>query len=187
MTTDTPRVAAPPRAPRATRLKVVAFSIVVVGVVLDLWTKAVMQDLLMMVPGQPGERSIEVIPGFLSWSGTWNPGITFGLAQDWTYSILLFTIVACVGLIIWLALSRSSSRTFHVGLALILSGALGNLYDRAHWQKVRDFVLVYWKDPSAWSWYAFNLADSMIVVGVGVVLFRELFLRGKAAPQTAPS
>ena len=174
---------------REVRWKVVALCIVLVGVTLDLWLKAFMADWLGMTPKVPGSlRHYEVIPGFLRWEGNWNAGITFGLAQGWTYWILAFTVVASLGIAAWIVLTRSRSRLFHVGLSLILAGALGNLYDRFQWQEVRDFVVVYWKDPSIWQWPAFNLADSMIVVGVGLILWLELFGRRPvpASPRTAP-
>jgi len=166
------------------RVKVGSLLLVVVGVVLDLWSKAYMMGWLGMDPDLEGSaRSHTVIPGFFDFSGNWNRGVTFGLAQGWTYPILVFTVVACVGLTLWLLMTRSRSRLLHVALALILAGAVGNLPDRCTWHKVRDFVLVYWKDPSIWQWPAFNLADSMIVVGVILILWRELF--GHRAPVPA--
>lgn len=158
---------------------------VAVGVTLDLWSKAYMANWLGLDPDHVvSERTVEVIPGFFAWSGNWNTGITFGLFQGHTYVILWFTVAACAALLAWLVLSRNSSTLFRVALALILSGALGNLYDRWNWHKVRDFVLLYWKDHSV-SWPAFNLADSMIVVGVILILWRELFGRKGPAPVPA--
>ena len=171
----------------AVKWKLVAAVIVVVGAALDLWSKSYMQHWLQMDPDHlDRSRFVEVIPGFFAWAGNWNTGVTFGLAQGWTWAILVFTVVACTGLVAWLALTKSRSRLLHVALALVLAGAIGNLYDRVTWHQVRDFVLVYWKDPSVWQWPAFNLADSMIVVGVILILWRELFGRKeKSAPAAA--
>ena len=175
------------RPARVRRLKVIALVIVVVGIAVDLWSKAYMQDLLVLAPrAQRSEKVVEVIPGLFRFEGLWNPGVTFGLAQGWTESILAFTAVASGGILAWLLLTRSRSRLLHVALGMILAGALGNLYDRWKWQEVRDFLLVYWKDPSVWHWPAFNVADSMIVVGVGFILGIELFGRRGAAPSPAP-
>ncbi len=172
--------------PRSRRLKVLAILIVVVGVAADLWTKAEMQDRLGMRPDQPhaSEREIHVVPGFFKLAGNWNTGVTFGMAAGWTQPILLFTCAASVGILAWLLLTRSRSRALHVALALILSGALGNLYDRWTWHKVRDFLVVYWKDPSIWQWPAFNVADSLIVSGVILILWLELFGR-RAEPASS--
>ena len=172
------------RPPRARRLKIVALVIVVVGIAVDLWSKSYMQERLGMSPDFQGSREhVEVIDGFFRFEGNWNTGVTFGIAQGWTEPILIFTVLASVGLAAWLVLTRSQSRLLHVALAMILAGALGNLYDRFTWHKVRDFLLVYWKDPSVWQWPAFNVADSMIVVGVSFILGIELF--GHRTPKPA--
>jgi lipoprotein signal peptidase len=163
-----------------TRLKLVCLAIVVVGTALDLWSKQAMQDLLGMDPHRESERVVEVIPGVLRWSGHWNRGITFGALQGLTEPIRVFTLVASLGIAAWLVLSRNPSRLLHVALSMILAGALGNLHDRLRWGGVRDFVDFY-----AIRYPAFNLADSMIVVGVGLVLWREIF--GRRASRGAES
>ena len=155
-----------------------------VGVVADLWTKAFMERRLDMDPS-PGAGPFgreEVIPGFLAWEGTYNEGVTFGLFGGQTNGIMLFTAVATVALIIWLIATRRRSFWLHLGLGMILGGAIGNLYDRLQWQKVRDFILVYVGD---FKWPNFNVADSLIVMGVIVILAEELFLRPKDAPKPA--
>ena len=169
-------------ASRTWTLKLVALAIVAIGCVADLVTKADMQTRLGMDPDRAGsERRIEVIAGFFRFEGTWNPGITFGLARDGhTLAIKTFTVLACGAILAWLLLTRTRSRLFHVALAMILGGAIGNLYDRFQWNQVRDFLLVYWKDPSVWHWPAFNVADSLIVVGVILILGFELFGRRHA-------
>jgi len=167
---------------RLFKLKLVCLGLFVVWLALDLWTKADMQDRLGMVPGQPrGEREIDVIPGFFAWQGTWNPGVTFGIAPGQTNLILALTGIATIALLAWFAGTRSQSKCLHVGLSIILAGAIGNLWDRWHYGEVRDFILVYLGDlgdPNKWTWPNFNVADSGIVVGVGLVLFDALFGRG---------
>jgi len=151
---------------------------------LDLWSKEYMQELLgLQVQQNRSAQEIDLIPGFLAWQGTWNPGVTFGLAPGQTNVILTLTSIATLGLLIWFAGTRSRSRCLHIGLALILAGAVGNLWDRYHWGKVRDFILVYLgdlKDPS-WTWPNFNVADSGIVIGVSLILFDALFGLGAQA------
>ncbi len=189
-TSPSPSLSAPPPVGRSTRWKVVGLVIVLVGIAADLWTKDLMQGLLGMTPEQPhgSERQQEVIDGFLRFAGNWNAGVTFGMAAGLTQPILLFTMVASLGIGAWLLLTRSPSRVLHVALALILAGAIGNLHDRWRWKMVRDFIVVYWKDPSIWQWPAFNVADSMIVVGVSLILWLELFGRRDqpSPPETAP-
>lgn len=167
-----------PAGPSLLRLKLVGLGLLGVLLALDLWTKAHMQDLLGLVPGHPrSAREIDVIPGFLAWQGTWNPGVTFGLARGHTHTILLLTALATLLLLIWFLATRVAGWLLHAGLALILSGAIGNLYDRSQWNEVRDFVLVYLGDleQPTWTWPNFNVADAAIVTGVWLVIWDALF------------
>jgi signal peptidase II len=187
MTDEAPapaRVAEPrgPRPPRLRRLKVVALVLIVLGLAVDLVTKDWMQDLLGMDPAHPeSTKRIVLIPRLVGLEGTWNTGVTFGLAQGQTEWIFAFTGLAILGLVLWLLATRTPSRALHIGLALVLAGAVGNLYDRWSWHKVRDFLLVHTgpiENPS-WKWPNFNAADSFIVVGVGLILWEELFGRAR--------
>ena len=164
--------------PRARPLKILALVIVAVGIAADLWSKSYMQDLLDLRPREHAKNApVDVIPGFARFDGTWNPGVTFGLAAGWTQPILAFTVVASLGIFAWLLLTRSRRVLLHVALGMILAGALGNLYDRWKWQEVRDFIDVYVGEKH---WPAFNVADSMIVVGVSFIVGIELFGRREA-------
>jgi signal peptidase II len=199
MTDEVPASPRGPRPARLRRLKVVALVLIVAGVVVDLTTKAWMQDYLAMDPNdKTSTLRKEIVPGFFGLEGTWNPGVTFGLAKGQTEWIFAFTGLAIVGLVLWLLGTRTPSRALHVGLALVLSGAVGNLYDRWNWHEVRDFLLIHTgpiTSPS-WKWPNFNAADSFIVVGVGLILWEELFGRSRRerraraaapAPQEAAS
>ncbi|MCC7136976.1 MAG: signal peptidase II [Planctomycetes bacterium] len=179
MSSDAPP---PPTRPGVfTPRKLVALVIVVLGFASDLWTKGWMQERLGMDPDVVHQSDvIEVIPGCFRFQGNWNTGITFGLAAGHTEPILMFTAAACAVILGIVLLSRSPSRLLLVALAMILGGALGNLYDRWKWHKVRDFVVLYVGD---WQWPAFNVADTLIVVGVVLILWRELF--GHRAPAPA--
>lgn len=158
--------------------KLVALVLVVAALGVDLWSKGWMQDRLRMDAAHPEvSEVIELVPGFFRLHGHWNPGITFGMLPHRTEAILTFTVLACLGLFVAILVNTSRSRLLHVSLALILGGALGNLYDRWQWQQVRDFLVVYWKSPEIWQWPAFNAADSFIVVGVILILWREFFGR----------
>lgn len=166
-------------ADRPWRLKVLALTVLVVGLALDLGTKAWFADLLGMDSGVQGPfGEIDLIPGFFALQGTYNPGVTFGLAPGQTGPILLFTGVATLGLLAWLLFTRRASRMLHVALGMILAGALGNLWDRWHYSKVRDFFLLYTGDLAepSFKWPNFNVADAFIVVGVCLILLDELVL-----------
>jgi signal peptidase II len=123
--------------------------------------------------------SITVIPGFFRIIHTENPGAAFGIFADspsqWKVGLLiLFSVVA---LLIVSALLWKTSHTMTstgVGLALILGGAVGNLWDRVVSHRVVDFLLFY---VGHYQWPAFNVADSAIVVGAGLLVLEILFTK----------
>ncbi|WP_293856597.1 signal peptidase II [uncultured Alsobacter sp.] len=108
----------------------------------------------------------------------WNRGISYGLFQqheDWgRYGLVVLSVAAAVGLGIWLM--RSSGWVLALGLGLLIGGALGNAVDRFVYGAVVDFVLLYWIPVFP---YVFNLADSAIVAGVGLLLYDSLVLEGR--------
>jgi signal peptidase II len=131
--------------------------------------------------------SIAVIPRIFYITHVENRGAAFGLFNDspseWKIALLvLFSVVA---LVIVSALLWRSSHTMTasaVGLSLILGGAVGNLWDRLLNGRVVDFLLVY---IGSYPWPAFNVADSAIVVGAGLLVFEILFVKPPAAEKSA--
>ena len=127
---------------------------------------------------------------FLGLTEVLNPGITGGMlgsALDAKY-ITILTGLATIAILVYMLRSRSLGRVHLVGLALILGGAIGNLYDRLQFGKVRDFIDVWprlaFPSDRSWlyHWPTFNLADSAIVVAVGLMVAHWLFAgrKGKA-------
>ncbi len=172
------------------RLKLIGLLLFVVILVADLWSKSYMQTLLGLDAGpdaRVGAQAIDVIPGFLAWQGTWNPGVTFGMFAGQTIFILILTGLATCALFVWFLGTRHPGKCLHIGLSLILAGAVGNLYDRIQWDKVRDFILIYLGDLDApsWTWPNFNIADSGIVCGVILVLWDSLFGLGAKRAKAA--
>ena len=112
-----------------------------------------------------------------------NRGAAFGLFNDSPspWKIALLVVFSVVALVIVSALLWRSSHTMTatgVGLSLILGGALGNLWDRVLNGRVVDFLLVY---IGSYQWPAFNIADSAIVVGAGLLVYEILFAKAPAA------
>jgi signal peptidase II len=139
-------------------------------VALDQWTKAIVASAM------PLYSSRDVIPGFFSLVHTRNPGIAFSLFADsgpLVRNILvpLVSIAAVALIIAMLWGSRNTGAKTYAGLALILSGAVGNLYDRAAYGYVVDFLDFY---IGAYHWPAFNVADSCITIGAGLILLDAL-------------
>lgn len=135
----------------------------------------------------PLHDTIQVIPGFFRLTHVENRGAAFGLFADspsqWKIAVLvLFSIVALAIVSVLLWRNSHSMRTTGVGLALILGGAVGNLWDRLLSGKVVDFLLFY---LGQYQWPAFNVADSAIVVGAGLLVMEILFGKSSAHEKSA--
>ena len=144
---------------RKTRL-VLPGLIVAVVVVLDLVTKSWALRTLS------GGRSIEALGGLLPLNLTFNRGAAFGLTigddPRWFFIPVTVAAIAFLVLMIWQARPGEGSRT--VAAALVLGGALGNLYDRVRWDTgVVDFIGPL--DLGFMDWPIFNVADSAITCG----------------------
>jgi signal peptidase II len=133
---------------------------------------------------------VTVIPELLDLVMVRNRGVAFGIFNDgdrpWQALALGVLAVLAMTLIVRLVwrLPEPALRQ-RVGLALIFGGAAGNLLDRLRLGEVVDFVDVY---VGQWHWPAFNLADSSICVGVGLLLLdfgRREARKGERVPDTA--
>jgi signal peptidase II len=132
-------------------------------------------------------ESIQVLPGFFRITHVENRGAAFGLFADspseWKIAVLvLFSIVALVIVSALLWHNSHSMSTTGIGLALIMGGALGNLWDRLVSGRVVDFLLFY---IGRYQWPAFNVADSAIVIGAGLLVFEILFTKSPAQEKSA--
>ncbi|MGH9867875.1 MAG: signal peptidase II [Candidatus Polarisedimenticolia bacterium] len=150
-------------------------------VALDRVTKAMVEAWL------DAYRSVTLVPGLLDLTYVQNPGGVFGVFKglEPVWRSVLFTVVpvAAIVLIAVYAWRVPATQTMtHVALALILGGAVGNLVDRVRLGYVVDFVDVHWR---GWHWPAFNVADSAICVGVGLLLLESL--RSPAPAAAAPA
>lgn len=166
------------------------FLISVAVVVLDRLTKYIVEQRL------PLHESISIIPGFFKLTHIENRGAAFGLFADspseWKVAMLvLFSVIALVVVSFLLWKNSHAMTSTGVGLALILGGAIGNLWDRLAAGHVTDFLLFY---ISRYEWPAFNVADSSIVVGAGLLVVEILFSKSPAqekarcaADETRPS
>ena len=132
-----------------------------------------------------GAAAVPIVPGLFNLSYSRNPGGLFGyfgsLADPWRSVLLtLLPVVAIVLIALFLMRSEDTHRTTRLGLASILGGAVGNLADRLLRGEVVDFLDVYASPPrlADWlvhrfgtaHWPTFNIADSCIVVGAGLLI-----------------
>ncbi len=134
----------------------------------------------------PMHQTIGVVPGFFSLTHVLNPGAAFSLFSEpsskWKVTMLIaFSVLALVVVAVLLWKSASSRVITSVSLALIMGGALGNLWDRVSRGEVVDFLLFY---VGPHQWPVFNLADSAIVVGA-ILLVAEMLFLGDRKPASA--
>ena len=153
-----------------------AMVLVVVTLVADQLSK----QLLLGYLKQAGAE-VPAIDGFFRLVIVWNQGVSFGLLggegalPPWVLSAA--AIAVCIGLFVWLR--RTDRPLTGWGIGLVMGGAIGNVIDRARWGAVFDFADFH---IGQWHWPAFNVADSAIVVGVGLMLIDSLLAEKKSAP-----
>lgn len=151
---------------------------------LDLWTKSLAVDALSCEPdGNVSCRALRGMdrgrdeayvmhPEYLELRYAENRGAAFGMlhdAPDWLRAVI-FTGAAVVatGVLMWMFITGSGGPLFAMSVPLVVSGAIGNMVDRARLGYVVDFIRVH--VGTSWEWPTFNIADSTITVGVVLLL-----------------
>ena len=150
-------------------------------VVLDQATKAVVRERFAL------DESMTIIPGFFDLTRVHNTGTAFGFMNgtDFPFKTMVFAVVALgalAGLAMYAASLPYEQWLARTGLALILGGAAGNLIDRVASGYVVDFVDLYW---SGWHFWAFNVADAAITVGVALMILDLIGLGTHHVSRTA--
>lgn len=157
-----------PDAGRFGRLGWLALSLLVL--VIDQVSKAHFEGSLQMF------QQIVVIPDYFSWTLAYNTGAAFSFLADgggwqrWLFAVIALVVSAV--LVVWLKRLGRDDTWLAIALALVLGGALGNLYDRIALGHVIDFILVHWQNRHYFP--AFNFADSAITVGA-IMLALDMF------------
>lgn len=136
-------------------------------VVLDQYTKYEVQQRIRLY------QTVRVIDGFFNLTHLRNSGGAFGIlgGQKGGIGSLFFLVLplAAVGIILYLIHQlKEHERILSFSLSLILSGAIGNLIDRIRYREVVDFLDFY---VSSTHWPAFNIADSAITIGIGLMVY----------------
>ncbi len=133
--------------------------------------------ILRLFAAHPDQRVLPVAP-FLNLALTWNRGMSFGLFDtDARLNAVVFTVLAAIivlGLVVWLARVRQTLLALAIGC--VIGGAVGNVIDRLLRGAVVDFLDFH---LGRWHFYVFNLADSAISVGVGLMVLDSLLARGR--------
>jgi signal peptidase II len=135
-------------------------------VVLDQATKALVRARLDL------HESVTVIRDLFDLTRVHNTGAAFGLlnAVDFPFKTAVLAVIAVAALAVlgfYAAMLPMEQRLARVGLSLVLGGATGNLIDRITFGHVVDFVDVYWR---GWHFWAFNVADAAITIGVALMI-----------------
>ena len=137
------------------------------------------------------------IEGVLGIQTSLNPGALFGLGAGYSWLFAIFSVLAIVGILVWLFCFQGfSDRWLTFALGLITGGILGNLYDRCglgfmegvpaeSWDNVRDWIHFRLEGVSMFDpWPNFNIADSALVCGAILLFFHALFLQPQPAEET---
>ena len=133
-------------------------------------------DLITWITTMPTRVSyaqFEVLP-FYSIVMVWNYGVSFGMFnnQSTENAFLLVGISLVIALVLLVWMFGATSKYAALGLALAIGGAFGNIIDRVRFGAVIDFIDIH---AMGYHWPAFNVADSAIVVGIGIVIIHSLF------------
>jgi len=144
--------------------------------------------------GMPLGASIPVIGDFLRITFIENPGMAFGIEMGGKFFLTLFSVVASVGILIYLYVMRKESLVFRLSLAMILGGAVGNLIDRVlygvlygegplfHGKVVdfidADFFNIDFLGFHLTRFWVFNIADASVTIGVlTMLIFHRTFVK----------
>jgi signal peptidase II len=155
----------------ANRARAAHFCLALLIVLIDRWTKRLVATRIALY------THIQIIPGFFRLTHTENTGAAFSLFADspahWKTALLIgFSVLAMVIVSVLLWKQRQALTMTGIALSLILGGAAGNLWDRVLSGRVVDFLLFY---VGRYQWPVFNMADSAIVVGAGLLVVEILF------------
>jgi signal peptidase II len=149
----------------------VFWSLAAGGLALDLWTKKAVFDWL-----KPGEV-FSVIDGIVQLVRATNDGAAFGMLAGKSYLLTAASVVALAVILGVFLFGGNRQKLLLVALALFSAGVCGNLYDRIFNDgRVRDFIDYY----GGFDWPAFNVADSLLCIGVGLLII-STFSTGKPA------
>jgi signal peptidase II len=142
----------------------------IIGLALDQWSKFYSFKLAQERPA--GADIWQPIPGWLHIHVTTNRGAVFGLGQGWRIAFIVVSLAAIL-FVVYLFAASAKQRLYQIVLGMLIAGIIGNLYDRVALGYVRDMI---WALPKwgVFPWI-FNVADSLLCVGVGIMILYSFF------------
>lgn len=171
---DLDSMAIVPASVRNHRVPLLALTTIII-VVLDQLSKAAISDHFQL------DQRVAIVPGWLDLTYTLNPGAAFSLfatmPPGFRHAFFIVLSIAAIIVLTVLLIRRATPLSTAIACALILGGTIGNLIDRVTRRQVVDFIYFH----HAWfSYPVFNLADSAITIGVGILLIFSFFGAGSA-------
>lgn len=179
-----------PEAPdrRSVRILFLSLVIVLADQGAKLWVKGIsLPSLGLHVEGYQYGSSMQIVGDFVRLTYIENPGMAFGIDIGGKLFFSIFSVLASIGILVYLLMARNERFAFRIALALILGGAVGNLIDRVFYGvlfqeaplfygKVVDFIDVDFFNLNIFGyhlsrWPVFNIADASVSVGVLMMLF----------------
>ena len=156
------------------RMLLIGLAAALVAIILDQVSKLA---VLRLFEGEAGQR-LDVLPIF-NLTLTFNHGITFGLFNNGaTANALIFSGLAlAIVAVLVVVLTRATAWHNALALGMVIGGALGNLADRLRLDGVVDFLDFHLGDHH---FYIFNIGDSAICIGVGLILLDSLLIRAES-------
>jgi signal peptidase II len=162
--------------------------IIIIGFILDQWSKFWAVDALGSATGEPQGRTISVIGDLWRFRLAYNEGAAFSMRPQeiapFLHPTVFFALfsAAAISALVYFYFKGTEKEDWmsRTGVAFILSGALGNLADRMRIHKVVDFIDWDFPDFIMYRWPTFNLADSWVLTGVGLIFGASFFYKSQA-------
>ncbi|ENK1243464.1 signal peptidase II [Clostridium botulinum] len=135
--------------------------ILILGIALDRISKIWASNTLA------SGKDIVIIKNLFSFSYLENRGAAFGIFQNRLIFLSLITAIVILGVVYFIIKYKPTSKLLKISLALIISGAIGNLIDRIYYKFVVDFIMLHYKD--VYYFPTFNVADMLVVLGTALL------------------
>ena len=130
--------------------------IISIGILIDRLTK--LGALKTLAKGE----DVEVIKNFFNLAYLENKGAAFGIFQNKQIYLSIVTLIVVLGMLYYLFKYKPEDKILRISFSLIISGAIGNMYDRLVYKFVVDFIQIHYKGHY---FPTFNVADSLVVIG----------------------
>ena len=144
----------------------ILIGIILSGVGIDQLTKILVSKNMSLY------ESFAVIPKVFNITYIQNRGAAFGMLANHRWVFMIISTVAIIGMAVYLFRFCNEGLFFKVGLSLVISGGIGNMIDRVAYGYVVDMLeATFIETLFDWSFAIFNVADSFVCVGAGIVIF----------------